>query len=123
MSPSGTVNLFMTEPQLAKSFSDAAIGTFLRMLAYKAEWQNKRVVKVGRFFASSKTCHCCHHKQSLTLSDRQWTCAQCHTLHARDINAAVNIRCEGMRLLAAGTADSLNADGESVSLAKVSSSC
>ena len=112
----------LTRTKLAKSFSDAAIGAFLRMVEYKAQWQNKRVVKVGRFFASSKTCHCCQHKQHLELSQRQWTCEQCKTLHDRDVNAAVNILCEGMRLLAHGTCDSLNADGGNIRLAKVSSS-
>lgn len=112
----------LVRTKLSKSFSDAAIGTFLRMVEYKAQWQTKRVVKGGRFFASSKTCHCCQHKQTLTLSDRQWTCDNCKTLHDRDINAAVNILCEGMSILAHGTCDSLNADGENVRLAKVSSS-
>lgn len=112
----------LTRTKLAKSFSDAAIGTFLRMVEYKAHWQNKRVVKVGRFFASSKTCHCCQHKQTLELSDRQWTCERCKTLHDRDSNAAVNILCEGMRILAAGMSESLNADGGNIRLAKVSSS-
>lgn len=92
------------------------------MVEYKAQWQNKRVVKVGRFFASSKTCHCCQHKQSLLLSDRQWTCERCKILHDRDINAAVNILCEGRRLLAVGITERLNADGGNVRVAKVTSS-
>jgi putative transposase len=83
------------------------------------------VVKVGRFFPSTKTCSHpeCKHKQTLELSERQWVCECCHMLHDRDINAAINILVEGLRILALGMRESLNADGESVRLAKVSSSC
>ena len=110
--------------KLAKSFSDAAISTFLRMLEYKVLPRYGQVVKVGRFFASSKTCSNpdCGHKQLLELSDRKWVCEKCGTLHDRDINAAINILIEGLRILAVGIPESLNADGGNVRLAKVSSS-
>jgi len=83
-----------------------------------------QVVKVGRFFPSSKTCSNpdCRHKQSLQLSDRHWVCERCGTLHDRDINAAINLLVEGLRILAVGIPESLNADGGNVRLAKVSNS-
>ena len=114
----------LVRTKLAKSFSDAAIGTFLRMLEYKVLPRYGEVVKVGRFFPSSKTCSNpdCGHKQLLELSDRKWVCEKCGTLHDRDINAAINILIEGLRILAVGIPESLNADGGNVRLAKVSSS-
>ena len=114
----------LVRTKLAKSFSDAAISTFLRMLEYKVVPRYGQVVKVGRFFPSSKTCSNpdCGHKQLLELSDRKWVCEKCGTLHDRDINAAINILVEGLRILAVGIPESLNADGGNVRLAKVSSS-
>lgn len=106
----------------AKSWTDASLGSFVRMLDYKTEWTFKRVVRVGRFYPSSKTCHACGHIQTLTLSDRTWVCEKCGMVHDRDANAAINILSEGLRLLAVGTTESLNADGGNVRLATVSSS-
>ncbi len=101
-----------------KSWSDAAVGSLMRMLEYKALWNGGQVVKVGRWFPSSKTCHCCQSVQPLELSDRQWACAHCGAVHDRDHNAAVNILSEGLRILhlqvAAGSAETLNASGGSV---------
>ncbi len=113
----------LVRTKLGKSFSDAAISTFLRMLEYKVVPRYGQVVKVGRFFPSTKTCSNpeCRHKQTLELSERQWVCECCHTRHDRDINAAVNILVEGLRILALGMRESQNADGENVRLAKVSS--
>ena len=80
---------------LAKSFYDAAVGTAIRMLAYKADV----LQKVGRFFPSSRLCRFCGAiNHDLTLSDREWTCA-CGAVHARDRNASININLEGVRLL------------------------
>ena len=104
----------LVRTKLAKSFSDAALSTFMRMLEHKAAWHGRRVVKVGRFYASSKTCHHCQHKTTLTLSDRVWTCGTCGTTHDRDVNAAINILHEGLRIVAAGMSETQNAAGDAV---------
>jgi putative transposase len=91
----------LVKTKLAKSFNDAALSTFLRQLEYKAQWNGVQFVKVGRFFASSKTCFACGRKQVLTLSDRVWQCESCGANHERDGNASMNILAEGLRILAA----------------------
>lgn len=88
--------------KLAKSISDASWSTFTNMLTYKANWYGKTLIKVDRWFPSSKTCSCCGHilsKDELKLSDRAWDCKICHTHHDRDINASINILNEGLRCL------------------------
>jgi putative transposase len=110
----------LARTKLAKSFSDAAHGTFARMLLYKGLWYDCRVVKVDRFFASTKTCSGCGHRQTLKLSERRWVCGKCRLAHDRDINAARNLLTEGLRTLAAGHAERLNACGEGVRLARAS---
>lgn len=98
----------------SKSWTDAALGSFVRMLEYKSLWNGGQVVKVGQWFPSSKTCHSCQYVQPLELSDRQWTCAKCDVVHDRDHNAAINILFEGLRLVTAGSAETLTAFGESL---------
>jgi len=84
---------------LARSLSDASIGTAIRLIESKAE----SVVKVDRFFPSSKTCSVCGYLlESLSLSVRQWLCPQCGTDHDRDINAARNILAVGQTVSARG---------------------
>lgn len=101
---------------LAKAVSDASWGTFVTMLEYKAKWYGKELVKIGRFYPSSKTCHHCGHvKEDLSLEDRYYTCPNCGELIDRDLNAAKNILDEGLRNISAGTAD--YTDGEGVRLA------
>jgi putative transposase len=86
--------------RLAQSILDVGWSTFVVFLKYKAEWTNKKIVPVGRFFSSSKTCHVCDKKETgLTLSERTWVCGNCGTEHDRDHNAAINIKQEGLRLL------------------------
>jgi putative transposase len=78
---------------LARSLSDASLGTFRRLLTYKAERAGRTLVVVDRFFPSSKLCsNCGHRNDSLKLSDRTWTCQPCGVTHDRDLNAAVNLQ-------------------------------
>ena len=88
--------------RLAKSISDVSWYEFIRQLTYKAEWYGKELVVIDRWFPSSKTCHVCgYKKKDLQLKDRAWICPTCGTDHDRDINAAINILKEGLRLLSA----------------------
>jgi putative transposase len=81
--------------KLALSVADASMGEILRQLRYKVT----KLVEVDHWYASSKTCSDCGHiYQTLTLSERQWTCAGCGAVHERDWNAAFNILQEGSRL-------------------------
>ena len=58
------------------------------------------MILIDRFFPSSKTCSACGYiNDDLTLNDRTWTCPDCGTEHDRDVNAAINIKNEGMRIL------------------------
>ena len=84
-----------------KSVSDNGWGMFTAFLKYKLEEQGKRLVKIDKFFASSQLCNVCGYKNTKTkdLSVRAWDCPNCGTHHDRDINAAINIRNEGMRLV------------------------
>jgi putative transposase len=93
----------LAKTKQAKSWMDAAHGEFRRQLAYKALWYGKRLVIIDRFFPSSKRCNNCGYiNHDLELSDREWRCPQCSVLHDRDHNASLNIRDEGLRILAAG---------------------
>jgi IS605 OrfB family transposase len=91
--------------KLARSFSDAALGKLLSLLASKVEQRGGQVVKVGRFFPSSKTCHACGWKwEGMQVSDRVFlcqhpTCAYHLFPQDRDYNAALNILCEALRLI------------------------
>jgi putative transposase len=77
------------------------------MLKYKGEQEGKVYLEVDRFFPSSKTCHVCLNRvDSLVLEIRNWQCPKCKSKHDRDINAAINIRDEGLRILkTSGTGD------------------
>ena len=89
--------------KLAKSISDAGWGQFCTMLKYKSEWEGKTYIEVDRFYPSSKTCNnCLNRVDSLSLDIRNWQCPKCGESHDRDINAAKNIRDEGLRILAVG---------------------
>lgn len=95
--------------KLARGISDVGWGEFVRMLEYKAAWHGRELVKIDRWFPSSKTCSCCEHKlDSLSLSVRRWTCPVCGVEHDRDVNAAKNIkRAAGLAVQACGEADLL----------------
>lgn len=83
--------------KLAKHIADASWFGLIQKLEYKAKAQGKHLVKIDQWFASSKTCSCCGHKvDSMPLKVRSWSCPVCHTEHDRDINAAINIRQQGV---------------------------
>jgi putative transposase len=85
--------------RLAKSINDASFAEFYLTLSYKAAWYGKEVVKVDRWFASSKTCSCCGWKnENLTLSDRVFDCLACGLKKDRDLNASENILKEALRV-------------------------
>lgn len=83
-----------------KSVADNGWGMFTTFLQYKLEEAGKQLVKVDKFFASSQLCSVCGYQNPDTkdLSVREWNCPCCQTHHNRDVNAAINIRNEGMRI-------------------------
>lgn len=86
------VKKMMGKRSVARSLGDASLGEFLRQITYKQEWRGGKVVKIDRYFPSSKTCSKCGFiLDSLPLSKRSWKCPQCDTKHDRDVNAAKNI--------------------------------
>ena len=85
---------------LGKGVHDNGYGLFLSMLEYKLEERGKYLIKVDRYFASSKICSVCRKKkEELSLSDRIYYC-ECGNRMDRDVNAAVNIMKEGKRIFA-----------------------
>lgn len=87
--------------KLARNIADVSWYEFLRQLKYKATWYGKTLVVIDKFFPSSQLCHHCGYKNTETknLEVRQWQCPQCGEIHDRDVNAAMNILSEGLRIL------------------------
>ena len=88
---------------LARAISDASWSELMRQLSYKAEWYGRKLVKVDRFFPSSKTCSACGHLLGkLPLQVRSWECPSCGATHDRDHNAARNILAAGLAVEVCG---------------------
>ncbi|MBP5977072.1 IS200/IS605 family element transposase accessory protein TnpB [Brasilonema sp. CT11] len=98
--------------KLAKAISDVGWGTFVNFLSYKLERSGGKLVEINRWFPSSKLCSNCHYQiKELPLDVRTWVCPSCGTQHDRDGNAAMNIRAEGIRMLALSAAEGLSSSG------------
>ena len=88
---------------LAKAITDVGWSEFVRQLEYKAAWYGRTLVKIDKWYPSSKRCFACGHiLDSLTLDVRCWTCPECGVVHDRDVNAAKNILAAGQAVTACG---------------------
>ena len=91
----------MKNHSLARAIGDVSWAEFVRMLEYKADWYEKQVSKISRWFPSSQICSSCKvNSGKKPLHVREWICENCNCHHDRDINASVNILHEGLKLLA-----------------------
>jgi putative transposase len=94
------VNGMIKNHKLAKSIQELSLYKFKSILKYKAEWYNRDIIEIDRYFPSSKLCNVCNYKNNdLSLSDRTWKCPECGTEHDRDLNAALNIKNKGLKIL------------------------
>ena len=85
----------------AREVLDVSWYEFTRQLKYKANWYGKQIIKVDTYYPSSQLCHVCGYKNAdiKDLTIREWTCPSCGTHHDRDVNAAINILNEGLKLV------------------------
>lgn len=104
------VKNMLKNKKLSKHIADASWSGLIQKLEYKSKEQGKHLIKIDQWFASSKTCSCCGHKlEELSLNVRDWHCPACSTQRDRDINAALNIKAQGiLKLKAAGLSVSAN---------------
>lgn len=96
------IKSMMQNNNLSKHIADAGWGEFRRQLLYKSEWYGRKLILVDRLYPSSQTCSACGAKWSgaKDLKVRNWRCPDCGAFHNRDMNAAINILNEGMRIMA-----------------------
>jgi putative transposase len=89
--------------KLAQAIADASWAELIRQLEYKCQWYGRTLVKIDRWFPSSKRCGKCGHVvDKLPLDVREWVCPECGTHHDRDINAANNILAAGLAVIVCG---------------------
>jgi putative transposase len=85
---------------MGRAFALAAFGGLIHKIGYKADWYGTYVVYSDRFYPSSQLCHCCGYQNPLVkdLKIREWTCPKCQVHHDRDINAALNLLNEVLKV-------------------------
>jgi putative transposase len=89
--------------KLALSISDASWGELVRQLEYKCDWYGRELIKIDRWFPSSKRCsNCGHTALKLPLNIRSWDCPECGVSHDRDVNAAINVLAAGLAVSVCG---------------------
>ena len=97
------VKNMLKNPKLAGAIADASWSELVRQLEYKCQWYGRTLVKIDRWFPSSKRCGKCGHVvDKLPLDEREWVCPECGTHHDRDINAAQNILAAGLAVIVCG---------------------
>lgn len=88
-----------------RSMADAALGELRRQITYKGAWAGRQIVAVDTFYPSSKTCSACGVVNGQLKLQKHWRCPACGASHDRDVNAARNLRAEGLRIIAACSPD------------------
>lgn len=107
------VSNMLKNKYLSKSIQELSLFNFKLMLKYKSEWYGRIFLQVDRYYPSSKLCSVCGEINSaLKLGDNYWTCKKCGAKHSRDLNAAINIKNEGLRILNTCPQQEINAFGE-----------
>lgn len=93
------VDNMLKNHKLARNISDVSWSKFVEELVYKANWHDRKIIKVDTFYASSQICSNCGYKNEKVkdLSVREWVCPECGACHDRDMNASINILNEGMK--------------------------
>jgi putative transposase len=111
----------MSKTKLSKGIHDTALGEIRRQAEYKGLWYDIPFIPVDRWVPGSKLCSVCGYRNNdLSLSAREWRCPDCETHHDRDINAAQNLRNEGLAKLASGSMERINDCGVRIRLAPAS---
>jgi len=93
----------MANHTLAGAIGDSGWGEFARQLAYKCEWHGRVLIRIDRFYPSSKICSACGFQHdAMPLDVREWPCPACGVTHDRDVNAARNVLAAGLAVIACG---------------------
>src|SRR5260370_4923789 len=101
---------------LAKAISEVGWSEFVSQLEYKAQWYGRTLVKIDKWYPSSKRCFDCGHLlDSLSLETRHWVCPECGVAHDRDVNAARNIHVAGLAIV--------EGSGEAIRPGRVKAQC
>ena len=94
--------------KLAKHIQDSGWRTFINQLEYKGLWHGRTIIKINRWFPSSKVCFGCGFKKDdLSLETREWVCQGCGATVDRDLNASKNILRQGINIMIDSNKNSL----------------
>ncbi|WP_404407289.1 RNA-guided endonuclease TnpB family protein [Jeotgalibacillus malaysiensis] len=85
--------------KFGKSVADNGWGMFISFLQYKLKEQGKQLIKIDKWFPSTKTCSNCGNTRPMPMNIRTYACS-CGLNLDRDVNSALNIKKQGILLLA-----------------------